>query len=603
MSTSLAGPEDVGALAGDDPVGAAPSHHDLRERAFRAHGGDWGEACRAWASLREHAPDDLDGYAFGIGALCEHGDRVGAQLVADEAVRVFGEDRRILTERALICFYTRDWPEARKRFALLRQRYPDQRVGYTRGVEVAENMGDRAEAFAVMDAARKHLPDDAELVVDATALAERLADPARAAAGWGEQRRRSGEERAYVGEGRSLAEAGREEAADEVLREGLRRFPASVALAAEHARLASRGAHWSDVVARWAPLVELPELAEEAASRLRDADYVTASASAVAASVTQPGAGAVGRPLGELLAKRWTLRFGYGQVLGQNVVLGRGGELLNFYGGARSWELRDNAVCLLDERRYCLAKLSDIARGEDGRLRLTGRDCHHPTIQSVLILEEQRPTIQAVMSDFESLGDNCEFGLVQRFFQAEPLGLLRFNWTAFDSLVAGLGDDFSEIDKPDCVRVTRVGDGELIGHLDAYGFVYHTGRYNQDVDFAKFGRSEAGRLRYLADKLIEDVESGDKIFVRKGETAADIDRIDRLHEAIRKRGAATTLLWVTEADAAHPAGTVEAVRDGLLRGYIDALAPYDAAARASYAGWEEICVRAHRLARPDAWGH
>ena len=201
------------------------------------------------------------------------------------------------------------------------------------------------------------------------------------------------------------------------------------------------------------------------------------------------------------------------------------------------------------------------------------------------------------------MGDNCEFGLVQRFFQAEPLGLLRFNWTAYDSLLAGLADDFSEISKPDCVRITRVGDGELIGHLDAYGFFYHTGRYAEDVDFAKFARSEAGRLRYLADKLIEDVEAGEKIFVRKGETGADIARIFRLHEAIRKRGPATTLLWVTEADEAHPAGTVEQVREGLLRGHIDALAPYDAAARAVYDGWERICVRAHQIARPHLWAN
>ena len=45
------------------------------------------------------------------------------------------------------------------------------------------------------------------------------------------------------------------------------------------------------------------------------------------------------------------------------------------------------------------------------------------------------------------------------------------------------------------------------------------------------------------------------------------------------------------------------MRDGLLRGYIDALAPYDAAARAFFDGWEDICVRAHQLARPDAWDH
>ncbi len=36
-------------------------------------------------------------------------------------------------------------------------------------------------------------------------------------------------------------------------------------------------------------------------------------------------------------------------------------------------------------------------------------------------------TLQDLMLQFESLGQNCEFGLVQRRAGADPLGLLRFD--------------------------------------------------------------------------------------------------------------------------------------------------------------------------------
>ena len=36
------------------------------------------------------------------------------------------------------------------------------------------------------------------------------------------------------------------------------------------------------------------------------------------------------------------------------------------------------------------------------------------------------PPLNEMLLEFESLGDNCEFGLVQRHFGAEPISLLRF---------------------------------------------------------------------------------------------------------------------------------------------------------------------------------
>ncbi|MBE7247769.1 MAG: hypothetical protein INR63_22720, partial [Actinomycetospora chiangmaiensis] len=36
---------------------------------------------------------------------------------------------------------------------------------------------------------------------------------------------------------------------------------------------------------------------------------------------------------------------------------------------------------------------------------------------------------------FRSLGDNCEFGFVQRYGGVEPSGLLRFSYTPMEDLI------------------------------------------------------------------------------------------------------------------------------------------------------------------------
>ena len=36
------------------------------------------------------------------------------------------------------------------------------------------------------------------------------------------------------------------------------------------------------------------------------------------------------------------------------------------------------------------------------------------------------PPLNELLLQFEPIGDNCEFGLMQQYFGAEPLSLLRF---------------------------------------------------------------------------------------------------------------------------------------------------------------------------------
>lgn len=567
-----------------------------RDIAFGAHGRDWSAAAQAWETYRLHFPDDPDGFIFGTLALREGGRLAEAEALADGVMRVFPDQARLFVERAFICFFTRDWPEARRRFAQIRKSFPGEREAYIRGAEIARNMGQPEEALQLMEAGVRQLAHDKALLEDYARLAERLADPARAAAAWSEHRDRYAEEQAFIGQARGLANLGDPASADTLLAGATELFPDAVPIQVEAARMAVRRGDRPGTVRRWTPFIGHPEHGTEAASRLKDAERFMAASMRGA----DAAAGALGPNLEDLLSKTWTLRFRSGQVLAQGLAFGRGGDLRNHYGVERRWAVRRGSICLLDENDDVTTTFTTTERGDDGKWRLMGRDWIHPTAESWFVLEEQRPTIGTVLTAFESLGDNCEFGLVQRFYRAEPLGLLRFNWTDYDQLLAALSSNFAVLDTPDCVRITRGADGELTGHVDAYRFFYHTHRYNTDIDIPAFEKAEAVRLRYLADILIETIEDGAKIFIRKGESAAELDKILRLHDCMKRIGDCT-LLWVTVADGAHPAGTVEMIGTGLLRGYIERFAPYEAAARAMFDSWAEICSRAHQLVHPAAW--
>ena len=75
--------------------------------------------------------------------------------------------------------------------------------------------------------------------------------------------------------------------------------------------------------------------------------------------------------------------------------------------------------------------------------------------------------------NFESIGDNCEFGLVQRMAGAEPLGLLRFSSAPILLLCRALRTRFDGLADPAAVQVWPA-KGEYLVRLARYEFVYHT---------------------------------------------------------------------------------------------------------------------------------
>ena len=202
------------------------------------------------------------------------------------------------------------------------------------------------------------------------------------------------------------------------------------------------------------------------------------------------------------------------------------------------------------------------------------------------------PEESELVMSFESIGDNCEFGLMQRVVGTERMGLLRYAGI-YDLIpfVALLQRRFEGFCEGDDLRITTFGP-EWIADISSASLNIHTGRIQGLVSREQIEREERLKLQFLANKMMDDLEDGHKTFVYRtiiGERGGPdgIYGMNQLYDAMRSYGDCA-LLWVTVADDAHPHATVERVRDRLFRGYIRRLCPYNDAHSADERAWLEL---------------
>ncbi|NEU13238.1 hypothetical protein G3T14_14005 [Methylobacterium sp. BTF04] len=216
---------------------------------------------------------------------------------------------------------------------------------------------------------------------------------------------------------------------------------------------------------------------------------------------------------------------------------------------------------------------------------------HRETVPAAPFLPA-RDLVQA----FESVGDNCEFGLVQRYCGAEPLGLFRFSSAPIANLVHALETDFSEYGGADDLEVLVAATGRLYCRSRRYGFAYNTSDFVGTTQPAAIHRREVGKVAYLKRRLLEDLAEGEKVFVRKGDAEEEPDAVAALARAVRRHGPGQ-LLAVRRPDREALAGTVTRHDATLMIGHIRRFAPYETAYDIDLASWLDLCRRTHALAR------
>jgi tetratricopeptide (TPR) repeat protein/lysophospholipase L1-like esterase len=200
-----------------------------------------------------------------------------------------------------------------------------------------------------------------------------------------------------------------------------------------------------------------------------------------------------------------------------------------------------------------------------------------------------------LVTRFESLGENCEFGLVQRYYNAEPLGLLRFAGTTYPLLLKALEARFEGVGDPEHTILTAK-PGEYIVSDRRYGMVSHTFINPQAVDGETLFPKQCKRLRFLRSKMLNDLARGEKIFVVLAITETTDDAARALHVAMQAYGHVRLLVVRAQIDGREP-GTVEDAGDGLMFGYLDRYGRRNGVWDISFDAWLEVCRCAHHLAR------
>jgi hypothetical protein len=206
----------------------------------------------------------------------------------------------------------------------------------------------------------------------------------------------------------------------------------------------------------------------------------------------------------------------------------------------------------------------------------------------------------ALFARFAALGDDCELGLVQREFGAEPMDLLRWAGTDIARVILGLCRRFEGLGDPARTELRFREDTGEYRLRDAHYLGMHTWSFGRLADTAEeesMRLAGAARMRLLRRKLLAEIEEGQRILVfASSKHALQPEAFTALHAALRGIGPAP-LLYVVPAPAPALVGRVERLGDGLYRGCIDRFMTVRTGV--SHGTWRRLCRGAAAMVDAD----
>jgi hypothetical protein len=224
--------------------------------------------------------------------------------------------------------------------------------------------------------------------------------------------------------------------------------------------------------------------------------------------------------------------------------------------------------------------------------------------------------IADMLRNFESLGNNCAFGLAQRKGGAEILGLLRFANTPFKSLVTALADSFAAVRNPANIDIRLADSGEpreFMAFIEQYGIRWHTMVHEDVAKLEDISAEQITKLVYLQRRFVSGLTANRKIYVfgnydpDKVKIAAPSFNAPVVYEeAPRPLGLAeavsaflhlnqlgrNTLLYVVPCRGGHRSGSAELVLPGVIRGYLDSFVISADTEIHDHADWLRLCANA-----------
>jgi tetratricopeptide (TPR) repeat protein len=547
---------------------------------------NWPEAAQRWATVRERFPDVVLGYLRGASALAEVWRFDEAEQLLVKGMERFPLESALLSEYASIALRQRREDEAARRYQRLRERFPKIGAGYTGGALCLRNQFRLREAEELLEKARDLVPNDPRIPFEYAQLP--VFDPFKEKRDYAEALRRlealrnefPDYEEGYLVAIRHHRQHGRFAEADTLALAGIERLPNSPAVAMEYGNTAREKRDWAQAVDRYSAM----------RTRFPNHPGATIGLAGVLSSSERYEEADV------------TLREAIERFPGEKAVFNEYGSV-----AVRRGEWKEALSRWSDAyRRFPDAK-EFAHRIFEARLRLTESDADEAA--TAIVDEPSNPAdprteMRDLISQFESLGGRgigCEFGMFQREFAAEPLGLLRWADMPYDGIIFVLENRFDGVGLPENTELFLDRDHGKPEYCtrDKRGFMFQRCFIHEDdISYERMWKQTIRRLPFLRDKLITDLEAGQKIFVwRQTERNLTEAELDRLYRAVRSYGD-NTLLYVRYQDDAHRNGTIEWARPGLLVGYIDRfkqLPNGELAAAPASASWTAICKNAFAL--------
>ncbi|GBR38620.1 hypothetical protein AA101099_1269 [Neoasaia chiangmaiensis NBRC 101099] len=175
---------------------------------------------------------------------------------------------------------------------------------------------------------------------------------------------------------------------------------------------------------------------------------------------------------------------------------------------------------------------------------------------------------------FVSLGDNCEFGIVQRRLGADPLDLYRFSAVPIAWILYGFDRGFAGIDQSGPHEVTEQlqGDGNRYWYVyqREYRIQFESGVRCDTKSLADMRRDSLRRMPFLAWRLMDTLRSGDRILVFRRETPLHPAEISALSHRLAALGSAQAL--VVHPDPTQDNPTIQRVARNVANGTIASFA-------------------------------
>ena len=211
--------------------------------------------------------------------------------------------------------------------------------------------------------------------------------------------------------------------------------------------------------------------------------------------------------------------------------------------------------------------------------------------------------VRQLLARFESLGDNCEFGLVQRRYGAEPIGLLRWNIVESGNLIEALRHGLEGLGTAEHTELITSENGEFFVFDRRWFLGMHTFLYASQTTHEELYPAMLRRITALRERFMADLAAGAKTYVYRSN---GIDRAEliALSRALQAFGPAALLavepLQASTASGGQ-AGEIEVVEPGCYVGFLRrAGLAADNSWNIAYEDWISVCRKAEVAATARA---